>query len=107
MIATLGIDVSKGNLVCSLLESSTRKVSWQAEFLNTPSGVDKLLQEVNSEVPWLLEPTGRYSLLAARKAREAGRDVRLAAPKKARMFLRSQNERAKTDKIASRGLTLY
>ena len=107
MIATLGIDVSKGNLVCSLMESNTRKVSWQAEFLNTSSGIDKLLEEVNPAVPWILEPTGRYSLLAARKAREAGRDVRLAAPRKAKMFLRSQNERAKTDKIDSRGLALY
>ena len=107
MIATLGIDVSKNSLVCSLMDSNTRKVTWQAEFLNTSTGIEKLLAEIHAEVPWILEPTGRYSILAARKAREAGRDVRLAAPRKAKMFLRSQNERAKTDKIDSRGLALY
>jgi transposase len=107
MIATLGIDVSKNQLVCALMDSATRKVTWQAEFVNTQTGIDTLLEQVDTQVPWILEPTGRYSLLAARKAREAGRDVRLAAPRKAKMFLRSQNERAKTDKIDSRGLALY
>lgn len=107
MVATLGIDVSKDTLVCSLMEATTRKVTWQAEILNTASGIEKLLEQVDAEVPWILEPTGRYSLLAARKARDAGRDVRLAPPRKAKMFLRSQNERAKTDKIDSRGLALY
>jgi transposase len=107
MNATLGIDVSKNHLVCSLMDPCTRKVTWQAEFLNTCTGIDTLLEEIHTEVPWILEPTGRYSILAARKAREAGRDVRLAAPRKAKMFLRSQNERAKTDKIDSRGLALY
>jgi transposase len=107
MIATLGIDVSKDNLVCSLLDPSTRQVRWCAEFANAQTGIDQLLDKVDAQVPWILEPTGRYSLLAARKAREAGRDVRLAAPRRAKMFLRSQNDRAKTDKIDSRGLALY
>jgi transposase len=107
MIATLGIDVSKDHLVCALLDPSTKNVTWQAEFVNTEHGIDKLLEQVPHEVSWVLEPTGRYSLLTARKARQAGRDVRLAAPRKARLFLRSQNERAKTDKIDSRGLALY
>jgi transposase len=107
MLATLGIDVSKPTLVCALLDAATRKVTWEAEFPNAKSGVETLLEKVDAPIPWILEPTGRYSLLAARLAREAGRDVRLAAPRKAKLFLRSQNERAKTDKIDSRGLALY
>jgi transposase len=107
MFATLGIDVSKKTLVCALLDPTTRKVSWEAEFPNAETGVETLLEKVDSQVTWILEPTGRYSLLAARKAQAAGRDVRLAAPRKAKLFLRSQNERAKTDKIDSRGLALY
>ena len=107
MIATLGIDVSKDNLVCSLMDPITRKVTWTAEYANAQNGIDNLLEKVPADTAWILEPTGRYSLLAARKAREAGRDVRLAAPRKAKLFLRSQNERAKTDKIDSRGLALY
>jgi transposase len=107
MLATLGIDVSKKTLVCALLDLKTRHITWEAEFPNAETGVETLLDKIDTRVPWILEPTGRYSLLAARRAQDAGRDVRLAAPRKAKLFLRSQNERAKTDKIDSRGLALY
>jgi transposase len=55
----------------------------------------------------VLEPTGRYSQDVARAAREAGRDVRLAQPKKAQLFLKSVQSRAKTDKLDATGLALY
>ena len=59
MIATLGIDVSKNNLVCALMDPS-RKITWQAEFQNAAEGIDKLLQEVSAEAPWMSD-SGRYS----------------------------------------------
>ena len=45
MLSTLGIDVSKNTLVCALLDSTTRKVTWEAEFPNAASGVEALLEK--------------------------------------------------------------
>jgi transposase len=42
-----------------------------------------------------------------RAAGQAGRQVLLAPPRRAKRFLQSQNPRAKTDKIDSRGLALF
>lgn len=103
----LGIDVSKATLSCTLLDPTTRQRTWHKEVHNTPSGWKRLLQHTPSAVPWVLEPTGRYSQEVVRAAREAGRDVRLAQPKKAQQFLRSVQSRAKTDKLDAQGLALY
>lgn len=67
----------------------------------------QLLRHTPQAAPWVLEPTGRYSQDVARAAREAGRDVRLAQPKKAQLFLKSVQSRAKTDKLDATGLALY
>ena len=103
----LGIDVSKDTLSCTLLEATTRQQLWHKEVKNTPTGWRALLRHTPSTAPWVLEPTGRYSQDVARAAREAGRDVRLAQPKKAQLFLKSVQSRAKTDKLDSCGLALY
>lgn len=103
----LGIDVSKDTLACSFMDAGTRRVEWHKEVKNTPAGYKRLLDWTGAECPWILEPTGRYSQDVARAAREAGRDVRLAQPKKAQMFLRSVQSRAKTDKLDANGLALY
>lgn len=103
----LGIDVSKDTLSCTLLDPLTRHQQWHKEVQNTSSGWKQLLQHTPSSAPWVLEPTGRYSQSVARAAREAGRDVRLAQPKKAQLFLKSVQSRAKTDKLDSAGLALY
>lgn len=43
----------------------------------------------------------------ARAGQEAGRDVRLAQPKAAQLFLKSVQSRAKTDRLDAAGLALY
>jgi transposase len=103
----LGIDVSKDTLSCTLLDPVTRHVVWHKEISNTPAGYKQLLRYTPAPHPWVLEPTGRYSQDVARAAREAGRDVRLAQPKKAQSFFRSMQSRAKTDKLDAKGLAFY
>src|SRR5215210_274314 len=103
----LGIDVSKDTLSCTFLNPATRQKQWHKEVHNTPAGWKQLLRHTPPTSPWVLEPTGRYSQEMARAAREAGRDVRLAQPKKAQLFLQSVQSRAKTDKLDAHGLALY
>ncbi len=103
----LGIDVSKDTLSCTLLEADTRRPLWHKEVKNTSAGWNQLLRHTPEAAAWILEPTGRYSQDVARAAREAGRDVRLAQPKKAQLFLKSVQSRAKTDKLDAAGLALY
>lgn len=102
-----GIDVSKESLSTTLLDPTSRQVQWERTVPNTRSGVCQLLRRVPKEVPWVLEPTGRYSTGVAKQARAAERTVLLAPPKKAKAFLRAVQDRAKTDKLDSRGLALY
>jgi len=103
----LGIDVSKDTLSCALLDGATRRPLWRKEVKNSSAGWKQLLRHTPETAPWILEPTGRYSQNVARAAREAGRDVRLAQPKKAQLFLKSVQSRAKTDKLDAAGLALY
>ena len=103
----LGIDVSKDTLACTLFDPQTQKPIWNRTVPNTPSGVNRLLRQTPVESQWALEPTGRYSLLAATTAHQAGRQVLLAQPKKARDFLRSIQSRAKTDTLDSHGIGLF
>jgi len=65
------------------------------------------LKKAPSEAPWVIEPTGRYSTRVVVQAQEAGRNVLLAPPRKAKSFLASIQSRAKTDKLDGKGLALY
>ncbi|MBV9469997.1 MAG: IS110 family transposase [Abitibacteriaceae bacterium] len=103
----LGIDVSKETLACTLLDPQTHKPLWSRTYPNTATGVMRLLRHTPPASPWALEPTGRYSLLAATTAQAAGRSVLLAQPKPARHFLRSIQSRAKTDRLDSHGIGLF
>lgn len=103
----LGIDVSKDTLACTLFDPQTQKPIWNRTVPNTTAGINRLLRQTPAESHWALEPTGRYSLLAVTTAHEAGRQVLLAQPKKARDFLRSIQSRAKTDTLDSHGIGLF
>jgi transposase len=103
----LSLDVSKDELVCTLLDRSTRQPRWEPTVPNTPAGVRRLLAKTPADAVWVLEPTGSYSLPVVKQAQAAGRTVLMADPKKARRYLQSLNTRAKTDRIDSRGLALF
>ena len=103
----LGIDVSKHTLSCTLFDPATQQPRWAREVPNTAVGVARLLRLTPQDAPWALEPTGRYSQTVARHAHEAGRQVLLVQPKRAKKYLESLQERAKTDRLDSYGLGLY
>ncbi len=103
----LGIDVSKEDLVCTLVDPKTRKPRWEKTVPNTVAGVQKLLAKTPPEIAWVLEPTGNYSVLVVKQAQAAGRTVLMADPKAAHHYLKSLSPRAKTDRIDSKGLALF
>jgi transposase len=103
----LGIDVSKHHLTCACLDPQSKRLLWETMVPNSPEGVAQLLQRTPADVAWVLEPTGCYSAPVARQARDAGRAVLLATPRRAHHFLQSLPQRAKTDRLDSRGLSLY
>ena len=103
----LGIDVSKKTLAVTLLDPQTRQKHWQMTVRNNQAGIAQLLARAPQGAPWVLEPTGRYSLPAVKQARAAGRQVLLASPRKAKAFLASRQSRAKTDRLDSEGLAHF
>jgi len=103
----LGIDVSKDNLVCALVQSGTHKTVWRDSYPNTVSGVNQLLRRLNATTSLVVEPTGRYSDLVVRLATEKGKTVLLAPPRRAKSFLESIQSRAKTDPLDGRGLGMF
>jgi transposase len=107
MLGILGIDVSKATLACALLDRETEQFRWQRQFDNSAAGVRALLAKTPPEVPWVLEPTGRYSLAVAKQAQAAGRQVLLAPTRKAKRYLASIQDRAKTDRVDAPGLAWF
>ena len=126
--SVLGIDVSKATLACTLVDPTSHQVLWQvlwqatyprqATYPNSPQGVQSLIERTPHQAAWVMEPTGRYSLLVAslsppcrllvaKPAKAAGRQVLfkccssavqvlLAPSRQARLYLQSRQSRAKT-----------
>jgi len=102
----LGVDVGKQELHGTWRDPETRRIRWQGAVPNTDVGIRQLLRRAPG-APVVVEPTGRYGEPLIRAAQAAGREVLLAAPRKARAFLWSEQPRAKTDRVDSAGLALY
>lgn len=102
----VALDVSKATLAVTIYDPVTDR-SQQQEYPNTATGIRKLLRRTAATSCWVLEPTGRYGNLTVQLAREAGRTVLLADPRRAHAFLRSGPARAKTDRLDSQGLAEY
>jgi transposase len=103
----LGVDVSKDKLDVALVDAHSRKVVWDEEVANTQSGIGRLLSRTPQEVAWVVEPTGRYSLLVVAVARQAGRRVLLAPTRQAKRYMESHSSRAITDRTAARNLAYF
>lgn len=103
----LGIDVSADRLHTALWYRDAPAPAWQKRVSNDPAGIRALLSATPADVPWVLEPTGRHSLRVVQLAREAGRTVLSAPPRKAKLYMSSLQDRAKTDPLDGRGLALF
>src|SRR5207248_2190768 len=60
-VPMLGIDVSKDQLTCALLDPTSKQLVWERTVPNSAAGITQLLLATPSAAPWVLEPTGRYS----------------------------------------------
>src|SRR5688500_7733462 len=105
--AMLGIDVSKHTLACALYDPAHGRFQWERSVPHTPAGLKDLLASTPPEVAWVMEPTGRFSLAVAQVAQAAGRKALLAPTRKAKRYLASLQDRAKCDRLDSRGLALF
>jgi len=103
----LGIDVSKEDLVYAFMRTGTQKPAWEKTVPNTAAGIAKIMRQTPPGTPWVVEPTGRYSIPLVERGLEAGMPVLMAPPRKAKAFLASLPQRAKTDRLDSRGLALF
>lgn len=103
----LGIDVSKEQLHCALLDPHTQQLQWEDTVPNTAIGIHALLTRTPAHAAWVVEPTGRYSAQVVSQAQAAGRQVLLAPPKPANAFLRALQPRVKTDRLDGQGLARY
>ena len=106
---SLGVDVAKAKLDCLLLDGSTGKQR-DKTVPNTPAGVCTLLKWLQdrgivlSELALVMEPTGVYHELAAQALHDAGVQVHLVNPARARSFALGQGQRGKTDAADCRSL---
>ena len=86
MIAMIGIDTSKSKLDCALMQRDEVTPLWQRDIANQPEGYMQILRETPPNTPWVIEPTGRYSLGVVQFAVAAGQKILLALPARPRPF---------------------
>ena len=108
---SVGIDVSKTTLELCMgsLDSSLHvHTSYTGHVANSQAGIDRLLELVNcyaqgtSVVHFIMEATGVYHELAAHRLHQNGHKVYIILPTKAKAFVKSINQRAKTDQVDAR-----
>ena len=108
---SVGIDVSKDTLeLCmSYLDINLYiQTIYTTTLSNTDKGVDQLLElierycEPSLEIHCIMEATGVYHERVAHRLYEQGAGVYIILPSKAKAFVKSINQRTKTDKIDAR-----
>lgn len=101
----IGIDIGKFNFVVAFYGKKT-----SCEYENTPSGIDKFMNEFEKELPaalCVLEPTGGYELRLLLALCERNYAVHRAHTRHVKNFIRSLGNGAKTDKLDAYYLSLY
>jgi transposase len=101
----IGIDIGKFNFVVAVYGQKSFK-----EYENTPSGIDKFINEFKKELPGalcVLEPTGGYELRLLLALCEQNYAVHRAHTRHVKNFIRSLGNGAKTDNLDAYYLSLY
>lgn len=108
MKAAIGIDVSRDRLDVALVEAGHERPTWRQQVPRTPAGIAKLLRKTPPGVPWVMEPTGRYSQEVALQVRDGKQQVLLAPTKAARHVLQAlRPNTARTDQTDCVGLAHF
>src|SRR5512143_3722167 len=76
----IGIDVAKDTLAVCWWPAGESEAKWERAYPNSKAGLRRSLKDTPPEEPWVLEPTGPYSLGVVEAALEAGRKPRQADP---------------------------
>jgi transposase len=97
----IGVDISKSYFDADLGLKKTRR------FPNDASGFKKFLALADHSRMCVVEATGPYSWSFVFAVHEAGLAVAMENPLKVRRFIQSMFQRAKTDTIDAKMLTLY
>jgi transposase len=107
----LGVDVSKDTLALCLMDRHERLPLIERAIPNDIRHIHSSLAELPvtafASLRVAIEPTGPYWLDMANTALDLGCQVMSASPRAAKLFLRSVNLRAKTDKLDAKGIALY
>lgn len=105
---SVGIDVSKGDFkIClgQIDQAFNKEFTFSKAYENTPKAIQVFLKEISKKmifgktVQFVMEATGVYHEALAHAIYEKGFNVCILLPNKAKAFIRSINQRAKTDKI--------
>lgn len=106
----VGIDISKGKSMISVLRPFGEVVAQPFEIRHTTSELDRLasyLQSLDGETRVILEHTGRYYEPVARKLDEAGIFVSAVNPKLIKDYGNNSLRKVKTDKADSKKIARY
>jgi transposase len=107
-VAALGIDVSKADVHCCLLDGAQRA---QGSFKNTSAGFRKLIKWQKAlglkNVHACMEATGPYWRPLANALHKAEITVSVVPPNRTSFFARSQLRRTKTDRVDAQMLAEF
>jgi transposase len=98
----IGVDVSKDTLACSFLESSNDTV-----VLNDEPHIFRLLEDLSPGTAVAMESTGRYHLLLARLAFQAGMRVYVLNAQDVFFYAKALGTRGKTDRTDAQVIARY
>lgn len=106
----VGIDVSKGKSMVSVLRSFGEVVATPFEVRHTASELKKLadfLKSLDGETRIIMEHTGRYYEPVARLLHDSGLFVSVVNPKLIKDYGNNSLRKVKTDKADSRKIARY
>jgi len=111
---TLGVDVSKDDCKCNLSQLTSDlevKIIASNAFLNTDNGLQELLKwirkkhrDADAKLHVVIEASGIYHERFALGLQQAGCQVNVVLPNKARKYIESVGIKTKNDQIDAKGL---